>query len=277
MSECKFVRGDCLDVMRTMETDSVDLVFCSPPYEAQRSYGELGFNLKGEEWVTWAVQRFEECLRVCKGLVAWVVEGSTDDFAYSSTPFLLMADLHRKGYKMRKPAVYGRAGIPGSGGPEWLRNDWEPIICATKAGKIPWSNPKACGHEPKYAIGGNPSHRYQDGSRISGRKFSQPDKANPGNIIRGSVGGSHMGWKDATRNEAPFPEWLAEFFVRSFCPLGGLVLDPFSGSGTTVAMAVRHQRRGIGIDARQSQIELGETRLMGLSVAERDAGQMVLF
>lgn len=33
------LHGDCLEVMRGMENDSVDLVFCSPPYEAARTYG----------------------------------------------------------------------------------------------------------------------------------------------------------------------------------------------------------------------------------------------
>src|SRR5690606_39337909 len=48
--------------------DSVDLVLCSPPYEARRSYG-IGFNLRGEAWVEWAVKGYLECLRVCRGLV----------------------------------------------------------------------------------------------------------------------------------------------------------------------------------------------------------------
>jgi hypothetical protein len=38
-SPSRILHGDCLDVMREMETDSVDLVFCSSPYEAARTYG----------------------------------------------------------------------------------------------------------------------------------------------------------------------------------------------------------------------------------------------
>jgi hypothetical protein len=44
------IEGDCLDLMRTMDDDSVDLVVTSPPYENARSYG-IDFKLKGEEWV----------------------------------------------------------------------------------------------------------------------------------------------------------------------------------------------------------------------------------
>jgi len=103
--------------------DHFDLVFCSPPYEAQRSYSEVEFNLSGDEYVQWAADCYMECLRVCKGLVAWVVEGATEKFAYSYSPFLIGTEIHKRGAKMRKPVVYQRNGIPGTGGPDWLRND----------------------------------------------------------------------------------------------------------------------------------------------------------
>jgi hypothetical protein len=269
----EFKVGDCRSL--PYPDDHFDLVFCSPPYEAQRGYAELEFDLAGEDWVAWAVECYLECLRVSKGLVAWVVEGYTDDFAYSSTPFLLMADLHRRGVKMRKTVVYQRNGIPGTGGPEWLRNDWEPIICGTKRGRLPWADNTAMGEPPKQNKPRIATNRNADGSRKSA-VYVDPEVCNPGNIISGLVGSGGMGWKDATKNEAPFPEWLAEFFIRSFCPPGGIVLDPFSGSGTTVSMAVKHGRSGVGIDARESQVWLGETRLLGMTVSERQQGQGVL-
>ena len=70
-----------------------------------------------------------------------------------------------------------------------------------------------------------------------------------------------MGSDLAHENEAPFPEKLAEFFVLSFCPPGGTVYDPFCGSCTTGAVAVRHGRNFIGTDVRESQIELSKRRL----------------
>jgi len=259
----------------------VDLVFCSPPYEDARTYG-IDFNLKGQDWVDWALPRFLECIRVCKGLVAWVVEGKTKQYRWSATPALLMGDLHRAGVHLRKPPAYHRIGIPGSGGPEWLRNDYEFIVCASK-GKLPWSDNLAMGEPCKWKEGGAFSYRNKKGKRKNaseserraGKKghtvaYQNPKIANPGNIIKCRVGGNNDS-RLSFENEAPFAESLAEFFIKSFCPLDGITLDPFIGSGTTVAVAERFGRRWMGIDIRQSQVELSSKR-----IAEEES-KMALF
>lgn len=318
VSGCTIVCGDNLEVMKGLDDQSVDLVVCSPPYEDSRLYGELKFKVKGQDWVDWCIPRFLECLRVTRGLVAWVVAGKTRKFRYSCVPQLLMADLHRRGIHLRNPPIFHRVGIPGSGGPDWLRSDYETIICATNGGKLPWSDNTACGHPPKWAPGGAMSHRVSNGARVnqwghsiasggtvtledgdhtsgdqrpSRREASKkrtfadkaangakvhskmdpdgmrdqaylpPALANPGNVFRFVVGGGLLGHKLAHGNEAPFPLGLAEVFVRSFCPPGGVVLDPFIGSGTTAHAAIRNGRKCIGIDQRQSQVDLTLRRI----------------
>jgi hypothetical protein len=260
----KLILGDAIEEMRKMPSDSVHLVFGSPPYEDARTYG-IDFNLKRQAWVDWMVEVYRESLRVCKGLVAFVVEGKTRKYSYSGTPLLLSADLLRAGITLRKPPIFKRVGIPGSGGPDWLRNDYEFIVCATNGGKLPWSDNTAMGHPPKWGPGGEMSHRVSDGTRINqwghslnsgattvrgdgvvrshgrrpshreikmisarnsdgtrdnekGEVYVAPIKANPGNVVECIVGGGVMGSRLAHENEAPFPEKLAEFFVRSFCP-----------------------------------------------------------
>ena len=131
------------------------------------------------------------------------------------------------------------------------------------------------GTRPIYKSPRTATNRGKDGKRKS-VVYNDPDLVNPGNVIYGLVGKGHLGWEDAHENEAPFPQWLAEFHVRCFCPPSGRVLDPFSGSGTTVAAAVRNGRNAIGMDIRESQVRLGETRLMGLTVSERNCGQRLL-
>lgn len=290
---CTLHHGDCLEVLRGLPPDSVDLVFTSPPYEDARTYG-IDFRLKGDDWVNWAFERYIECCRVSKGLVAWVVGGRTRNFKWSATPVLLMAKLHASGIKLRNPPIFHRVGVCGSGRQDWLRSDYEFIVCATK-GRLPWSDNTAMGHPPKWAPGGEMSHRVSDGTRVNqwghpidtgatvveadGRirsrgtrpshvestkevqGYNPPKLANPGNVIKCVVGGGVMGDRLCHENEAPFPEKLAEFFVRSFCPPGGTVLDPFIGSGTTAKVALTHGRSAVGIELRESQIDLTRRRL----------------
>jgi len=259
MTTHEVLHGDCLNLLRNLPDDSVDLVFTSPPYESARLYGELQFKLKGQGWVDWAFERYVECVRVSRGLVAWVVEGQTRQFRWSATPALLMADLHRAGVKLRKPPAFHRVGIAGSGGPDWLRNDYEFLICSSK-GRLPWSDATATGKPPKYKPGGRPSHRKRNGKRDQA-EYSPPAIANPGNVMKFSVGGGRMGSMLAHENEAPFPEGLADAFIRSFCPLGGIVLDCFAGSGTTLAAAVKTGRNSMGMELREEQCELARRRV----------------
>lgn len=298
----RVIVADVLDFLPRLPDDGVDLLFTSPPYELARTYGIKDKMVGGQKWVDWMVAVVRAASPKVRGLIAINCEGQTRGYRYSCAPFLLVADLHRAGFNLRKPAVFHRVGIPGSGGPDWLRNDWEPVVCVTRKGELPWSDNVACGHPPKYGPGGEMSHRQADGARVTrwgsgvnntvgprkadgtrngntgsprkGRatrgtvngdavngEYDPPAIANPGNVIRAEVGGGVMGHDLAHENEAPFPLKLAEFFVRSFCPPGGLVIDPFCGSGTVGHAAVIHGRRFIGCDVRESQVQLTAKRL----------------
>ncbi len=337
MHPWSIVQADALTWLRSLPPDSASLCLFSPPYERARLYLENGEDLgiaRGtEEWVAWMLEIIQAALVATNGLVVCVCEGQTRQYRYSCAPALLMADLHRAGVSLRKPVIYRRVGIPGSGGPDWWRNDWEWCLCCTRGGKLPWSDNTATGHAPKWAPGGAMSHRLSDGARVNqwgghpssgqqrrqdgGRQpagrpshqFKRPNGkragikktarethkggelveqayvppvvANPGNVIQQTytaeevaeilgqptdvidctVGGGQMGSKLSHQNEAPYPEALCEPFIRSFCPEGGLVIDPFTGSGTTGAVALRWGRRFAGCDLRQSQVELARQRL----------------
>jgi hypothetical protein len=128
----------------------------------------------------------------------------------------------------------------------------------------PWPNRRANGvmKKTRRCIRGK-----SGGDTIQETKYIPPDLANPGCLIKGiKVGGGQMGHPLAHKNEAPFPLKLAQWFIRSWCPPGGMVLDPFSGSGTTVHAALSLGRIGVGSDLRLSQCQLGRERCREVQV-----------
>jgi hypothetical protein len=251
--------GDCRDFGKSLPDDSIDLLIFSPPYEDARRYpGMTEKPLKGEAWVRRMFGVVTTFAPKVKGLIAIVCNGRTKQFNYSGTPELLFADLKRAGFNMRKSPLYKRHGIFGSGSVDWLKDCYEPILCVTRPGRLPWSDNKACGHPPKFGPGGDPSHRKQNGERVKRKRYTPPALANPGNIIECS--GGHLGHDLAHDNEAPFPTKLSDFFVKSFCPPGGVVADIMCGGGTTLQSCLTHGRRFIGCDLRESQKDLSERR-----------------
>lgn len=299
--------------------DTFDLVFTSPPYTDARTYG-IGAQRKCKAWVEWMLAVVAECVRVTRGLVIVNCAGVTRDWCYQPGPEGLLYEWWKSGGRCWRPAYWNRVGIPGSGGKQWLRADIEYVLAFTKCdGAIPFADNTANGHPPKWAPGGEMSHRLSDGarvnqwghsiesgasggnlevgrstgkrpshaectpkrppgsvsrkaiSRVAGKSradgqdevqdYEPPVLANPGCLVKGiKVGGGLMGHKLAHENEAPFPLKLAQWFIRGWCPPSGIVLDPFSGSGTTVHAALSLGRRAIGCDLRFSQCDLGRRR-----------------
>jgi len=60
---------------------------------------------------------------------------------------------------------------------------------------------------------------------------------------------------------AVFPKELCEIPIKATCPLGGVVIDPFVGTGTAVIAALELNRRAIGIDTSQEYLEIAQERI----------------
>jgi DNA modification methylase len=91
--------------------------------------------------------------------------------------------------------------------------------------------------------------------------YTVPKISNAGNVIRHPVGGGKQGHKAAHDSEAPMAMSVAERFVCWYVEPDGIICDPMCGSGTTIHAAIEHGRRGIGVDIRQSQIDLTIRRM----------------
>lgn len=60
---------------------------------------------------------------------------------------------------------------------------------------------------------------------------------------------------------APYPEELVETPIKACCPDGGIVLDPFMGSGTTGVVCKRLGKKFVGIDINKEYIKIAEERI----------------
>ena len=117
--------------------------------------------------------------------------------------------------------------------------------------------------------------------RSSGNKARKPASArgvpvDTGSGTAGAVAGS-VPWEGSTRNKrsvwtvttrpfkgahfAVMPSALVEPCILAGCPEGGTVLDPFAGSGTTLAVAAELGRNGVGCELNPEYIELANQRI----------------
>lgn len=264
------IRGDARRL--PLPDRSVDLVIGSPPYVKARTYLEDGKNLgvarDTREWVAWMLDVTAEALRVSRGLVLWVCAGSTKAWNYQPAPEGLIWEWWQQGGECHclRPCYWHRVGIPGSGARAWYRGDVEYVLAFKRPGKLDYADPLANGHAPKYPPGGAMSNRTKGGNRVENEAgYSPPSLADPGNLLKTNAGGGHLAHPLAHENEAPYPVDVPAFFVRSHCPPGGTVLDPFAGSGTTLHAAAELGRSGIGVDLRQSQCRLAARRMRSVS------------
>ena len=60
---------------------------------------------------------------------------------------------------------------------------------------------------------------------------------------------------------AVFPTELLQVPIKAACPVGGVVLDPFMGTGSTLIAANQLNRRGLGIEISEEYVKIAESRL----------------
>jgi DNA modification methylase len=117
-------------------------------------------------------------------------------------------------------------------------------------------------------IRGQQRTTHSDSEKVSGRAkelakkgfyflFYHPDGTLPGDV-----------WEiipeDTQKRKehyAVYPEDLCKIPILATCPVNGIVLDPFSGSGTTSLVAIKHQRKSIGLDISEEYIEFSKERI----------------
>ncbi len=268
----KIYCGDCLDIMRDMEDDSIDLVITSPPYDNLRDYKGYSFDFEGIA---------EQLFRVIKqgGVVVWVVGDKTVKGSETGTSFKQALHFKEIGFNLHDTMIYGKNGFAF---PEATR--YQPIfeyMFILSKGKPKTFNPlkRKCNYG---GIVRREFERQTDGTVKSEDMRYVLEEGNYGNIWMYNTGYMHTTKeKEAYVHPAMFPENLAMDHVLSWSNKDDLVLDPFSGSGTTAKQAQRSGRNYIGIDISEKYCQIARDRLAaeeaGLTVKEIKKGQRSMF
>jgi len=247
----KIIRGDCLEVMKTLEDNSIDLTVTSPPYDNLRDYNGYSFDFEGIA---------KELFRVTKegGVVVWVVGDATIKGSETGTSFKQALYFKEIGFNLHDTMIYRKAN------PMPVKHN-RYLPCFEYMFVFSKGIPKTINliEEDTLATG---KEKYT-GTQQENGKFTAYGKHRNLKRIKYNVWdikvGSNQTTKDkiAFQHPAIFPEKLAEDHILSWSNEGDIVLDPMAGSGTTLKMAKKNNRNYIGIEISEEYIEIIKERL----------------
>jgi DNA modification methylase len=299
------LQGDCLEVLKTLETNSINCCITSPPYWGLRDYGvegQLGLEKTPEEYVANMVNVFSEVKRVLhEDGTLWLNLG--DSYAGSGGTGEQFGQI-KSGLDIVRPAKPSGilkpkdlVGIPWRTAFALQSDGWylRQDIIWHKPNPMPESVTDRCtkAHEYIFLLSKNQKYYFDNKSikepltNSSLSRLSQDienqngtTRANGGMKTNGNlkaVGDIELGrnkrsvWTVTTKpfkeaHFATFPEDLILPCVLAGCPKGGIILDPFNGAGTTGVVAKKNFREYIGIELNEEYIKITEKRIADTDV-----------
>ena len=246
--------GDNVATMREMIPDaSVDLVVTSPPYDNLRTYGGHSWDFEGVAAELW---------RVIKpgGVVVWIVADATVDGSETGTSFRQALQFKEIGFRLHDTMIWEKTVFP------LTHNRYEQIwefMFVLSRGKPAAFNPI---REPNSEAGRVQTGTKRHDMNTLGVLHGEGDRVRD-TRIKGNVWKIDTGFNKTTtdaiafRQPAIFPEALARDHILSWSNEGDTVLDPFSGSGTTLKMARLMGRKAVGIEINERYCEIAAKRL----------------
>jgi DNA modification methylase len=286
------LQGDCLQVLKTLPSESVDCVVTSPPYWALRDYGvegQLGLEPTFQEYITKLCDIFDEVKRVLKKSgTCWVNLGDTygtqggqnrktekDYSKYDSIkltnreigtelikqqgyhkcllqiPSRFAIEMSNRGWILRNEIIWHKPNCMPSSVKDRFTVDFEKVFFFVKSKKY-WFETQ---YEQALSEGRTNNATAQHEEYQMHGIYTVTDTRNKRAV-----------WTVATRpfkeaHFATYPEALIEPMIKAGCPLDGVVLDPFIGSGTTGLVAKKQGKNYIGIELNPKYIEIADKRI----------------
>ena len=245
------------DMSMELDDGSVQLIFTSPPYFGLREYNQekgLGNEDSVEEYIENLCNHFKDCYRVLSndGSFYLNIGDRWVNNDLQNIPYKVVDRLKQDGWILRSQIVWHKENYKPRPATNTAIPSWEPIFHLVKS-KDYYYNPTYIPTKNENKVSFPPHHRLRN------QKETNPVR-NP--VIPNKQGKPiHDFWTDdviksGVRNtshlkidhSAPFPQDIVILPILQTTKEGDIVLDPFSGSGTTPQTAQRLNRRGVGYD-----------------------------
>lgn len=228
------VLGDCTKELKKIESNTVDLIIADPPYNVGKDYGNKSDKQDFDEYIAFTKEWLTECHRILKknGTI-YIFIG----FRYISYLYQIL----EKDLKMNFV--------------NWISWHYTQGIGKTKG-----FSPR---HDDILMFSKSASYKFNlDEIRVPQkfyRKVNNMRGANPGDVWEVS----HIHYCQKNRQEHPTqkPEALVERMVLASSSEGDMVVDPFSGSGTTLRVCQQLNRNAVGIELNPEYVEQTKERL----------------
>lgn len=292
--------GDALTILQTLPSESVHCCITSPPYYNLRDYGidgQIGREPTPEAYIDRLVAVFREVRRVLRADgTLWLNIG--DSYAtrsgnqppqntrntYGHTaksipsgykakdlmgiPWMLAFALRADGWYLRQDIIWSKPNAMPESVKDRCTKAHEYIFLLSKSEHY-YFNAEAI-REPvadSSVIRALGKSTPVFGGRKYGNNTDEKNRTKSGNpyILMASRNKRDV-WNIATQpykgaHFAVFPAELVRPCIRAGCPSGGIVIDPFLGSGTTALVALQEGREIIGIDISPDYCRMAEDRI----------------
>ncbi|WP_240692085.1 DNA-methyltransferase [Bacillus amyloliquefaciens] len=261
----RIYQRDCIEGMRLLPDNSVDLTVTSPPYDDLRDYKGYSFDFEATA---------EELYRVTKdgGVVVWVVGDRTKNGSETGTSFKQALFFKETGFNLHDTMIYEKDSISFPDTNRYYQV-FEYMFVLSKGKPRTFnliSDRKNKWADGKKKIRGG--ERQSDGSLIGRRKGNLLKPYGVRFNIWRIPAGKNKSTKDtiAYQHPAIFPESLANDHILTWSNPDEIVFDPFMGSGTTAKMAALNNRKFLGFEISEEYVAIANERLDILKEAPHD-------
>lgn len=248
----KIFRGDCEEVLKKFDGNSVDMVVTSPPYDTLRKYNGAGD--------TWNHEKFKsianELYRVVKdgGVVVWNVFDKVEKGSRTGTSLRQCLYFQEIGFSINDYMVWRKTNPMPQVRQKRYTSNFEFMFVLSK-GTPKTFNPIMreckCGGQ-KY----DSTCKNIDGESGRVRKSFDINKE----MVDYSIWDIAVS-QNKTRHPAVFPYEMALRHIMTWSDEGDIVLDPFMGSGTTALACINSKRHYTGIEMVDDYCELINERI----------------